>query len=111
MSRALQGDAEGALRQVTPQLGQAASWTEYLALFLADGYSLIGRTDDAIRWVRTAVALGFINYPLLSTRDSFLANLRSDPRFDEAMRMVKARWQALGEHLALSLTRQSLPAR
>ena len=111
LSRALQGDAEGAIRSVTPQLEQAASWTEYLALFLADGYSLIGRNDDAIRWLRTAVALGFINYPILSTRDPFLANLRSDPRFEELMRMVKARWQALGEHLARSLTVQSLPAR
>jgi TolB-like protein/tRNA A-37 threonylcarbamoyl transferase component Bud32 len=111
LSRALQGDAEGALRHVTPQLVQAASWTEYLALFLADGYSLIGRNDDAIRWLRTAVALGFINYPMLSTRDLFLASLRSDPRFDESMRMVKTQWQALGEHLALSPTRQSLGAR
>ncbi|HTI37119.1 MAG TPA: protein kinase [Vicinamibacterales bacterium] len=111
LSRALQGDAESAIRYVTPQLERAASWTEYLALFLADGYSLIGRNDDAVRWLRTAVALGFINYPLLSTRDPFLANLRSDARFEELMRMVKARWQALGEHLARSLTLQSLPAR
>ena len=104
LSRALQGDAEGALRHVTPQLEQAASWTEYLALFLADGYSLIGRNDDAIRWLRTAITLGFINYPILATRDPFLANVRSDPRFEELMRMVKPRWQALGEHLARSRT-------
>ena len=111
LSRALQGDAEGAVRHVTPQLEKAASWTEYLALFLADGYSLIGHNDDAMRWLRTAVALGFINYPILSTRDPFLANLRSDPRFEELMRMVKARWQSLGEHLAGSLPLPSLPAR
>jgi hypothetical protein len=92
-------------------LEQAAAWTEYLALFLADGYSLIGRNDDAIRWLRTAVALGFINYPILSIRDPFLANLRSDPRFEELMRMVKARWQALGAHLALPLIPPSLPTR
>ena len=90
---------------------QAASWTEYLALFLADGYSLIGRNEDAIQWLRAAVALGFINYPILSGRDPFLANLRSDPRFEELIRMVKARWHALGEHLARSLPLQSLPAR
>ena len=87
------------------------SWTEYLALFLADGYSLIGRNYDAIRWLRTAVALGFINAPILSTRDPFLANLRSIRRFEELLRMVKARWQSLGEHLARSLPLPSLPAR
>ena len=89
---------------------QAASWTEYLALFLADGYSLLGRHDDAIRWLRTAVALGFINYPILSTRDPFLANLRVDPRFEELMRMVHERWQTLGEHLARTADPQSLSA-
>ena len=94
LSRALQGDAEGALRHVTPPLVQAASWTEYLALFLADGYSLIGRNDDALRWLRTAVALGFINYPYLATRDPFLASVRSDLRFTELLRGVRARWEA-----------------
>jgi hypothetical protein len=90
-------------------LEQAASWTEYLALFLADGYSLIGRNDDAIRWLRTAVGLGFINYPILSTRDLLLANVRYDPRYEELMRMVKARWQALRDDLTGSRTLQSLP--
>ena len=42
LSRALQGDAEGAVKHVTPQLEKASSWTEYLALLLADGYSLLG---------------------------------------------------------------------
>jgi hypothetical protein len=88
-------------------LEQAAAWMEYLALFLADGYSLIGRNDEAIRWLRMAVALGFINYPMLSRRDPFLANLRSDRRFEELMRTVEPRWQALGAHLARSLPAQS----
>ena len=86
LSRALQGNAEGAVTHVTEQLEQAASWTEYLALFLADGYALIGQLDAAMRWLRTAVDEGFINYPYLASRDPFLANLRSDPRFAELMR-------------------------
>lgn len=99
LSRALQGDAEGAVKYVTPQLEQAASWTEYLALFLADGYALIGHCDAALRWLRTAVDDGFINYPYLASRDPFLANVRSDPRFAELMRGVKARWEALSDNL------------
>ena len=99
LSRALQGDAEGAVRHVTPQLEQAASWTEYLALFLADGYALIGHHDGAMRWLRTAVAQGFINYPYLATLDPFLANVRSDPRFAELMLEVRARWEASSHNL------------
>jgi TolB-like protein/Tfp pilus assembly protein PilF len=95
LSRALQRDAEGAAKHVTPQLEQAATWTEYLALFLADGYSLLGDNDAAIRWLHTARAQGFINYPYLATRDPFLVNVRSDPRFEELMREVKKRWEAL----------------
>jgi len=97
LSRALQGDAEGAVKHVTPQLEKASSWQEYFALLLADGYSLLGHHDAAIRWLQAAVAQGFINYPYLATHDPLLANVRSDLRFLELMREVKARWEALGE--------------
>jgi len=79
---------------VTPELEQAASWTEYLALFLADGYALIAQHDSSLRWLRTALAQGFINYQYLATHDPFLASVRSDLRFTELMREVRARWQA-----------------
>jgi TolB-like protein/lipopolysaccharide biosynthesis regulator YciM len=95
LSRALRGDAESAVKQVTPQLEQAAAWTEYLALFLADGYSLLGHHDAAIKWLQAAVAQGFINYPYLAKRDPLLVNLRSDARFAELMSEVKPRWEAL----------------
>jgi len=99
LSRALQGDAEGAVAQVTLQLEQAARWTEYLALFLADGYALIGYHDAALQWLRTAVAQGFINWRYLATSDAFLTSIRSDPRFTELMREVRARWEASSQHL------------
>jgi hypothetical protein len=95
LSRALQGDADGVVKHVTPLLEKAATWTEYLALFLADGYSLIGDSDNAVKWLRAAIAQGFINYPYLANRDPFLANVRTDPRFAELMREVKPRWEAV----------------
>jgi TolB-like protein/cytochrome c-type biogenesis protein CcmH/NrfG len=94
LSRALLGDAEGAVSHVTPQLEQAASWTEYLALFLADGYALIGQHDSSLRWLRSAIARGFINWHYLATHDPFLANVRADRRFTELTREVRARWEA-----------------
>jgi hypothetical protein len=50
-----------------------------------------------MRWLRTAVAQGFINYPYLETRDPFLVNVRTDPRFAELMREVKKHWEALAQ--------------
>jgi len=94
LGRALQLDEEGAVRHVTPQLEQAAHWVEYLGWFLADGYALIGRRDDALRWLREAVERGFINYPYLSKHDPFLESLHDDADFEELMRQVRRRWQA-----------------
>jgi hypothetical protein len=92
--RALQGDAGGALTQVTPQLEQAAHWTEYLALFLADGYSLIGQRENGLRWLRTAVGRGFVNFPYLTKHDPFLEALRGENAFDGLMQDVRRQWVA-----------------
>jgi hypothetical protein len=94
-ARALQHDPEGAVQQVTPELERAAYWTEYLALLLADGYSLIGHRDAALRWLTTSVDRGFINYAYLAQRDPFLEPLRADREFKELMQRVQRRWQAI----------------
>ena len=93
-ARAMQGDANGAVRHVTPLLEQSARWVEYLAWILADGYAIIGYRDDAMRWLRQAVECGFINYPFLSKRDANLAGLHGDAEFEELMQHVQRRWQA-----------------
>ena len=90
--RALKGDADAA-RYVTPSLEQSARWVEYLALFLAEGYALIGRRGDALRWLRTANQQGFINYRFLA-RDRFLEPLRGDAEYQDLMRQVERRWKA-----------------
>jgi tetratricopeptide (TPR) repeat protein len=91
-SRALQGDVDAA-GHVTPLLEQSAHWVEYLASFLAEGYALIGRRDDALRWLRGAVQQGFINHPFL-LRDPFLESLRGDAEFQALMQQVERRWEA-----------------
>jgi TolB-like protein len=93
-SRALQGDTVGALRHLTPLLEQSAHWVEYMAWILADGHALLGRRDEALRWIREAVERGFINYPLLAARDPFLESIRGDAEFQELMHQVQRRWQA-----------------
>jgi TolB-like protein len=93
-ARALEGHADAALAHVTPLLEQSARWVEYLAWILADGCALIGHRDEALRWLRQAIELGFINYPLLATRDPFLESLRDDAEFKELKQQVHRRWQA-----------------
>jgi hypothetical protein len=61
---------------------------------LADGYALIGRRDEAIRWLKEAVDRGFINYPFLATRDPFLESLRGDAEYQALVQQVHQRWQA-----------------
>jgi hypothetical protein len=92
---ALDGDAERAGVQMTPLLERSACLNEHVARMIADGYSLIGRNDEALRWIRIAMERGFINYPFLATYDPLLANVREDPRFEALMREVKARWERL----------------
>ena len=94
LARAMQGDADGAVGYVTPLLEQSAHWVEYLAWMLAEGYALIGRRDDALRWLRKSVDQGFINYPFLAERDPYLVSLRGDPEFKELLEQVLRRWQA-----------------
>ncbi len=64
---------------------------------MTDGYALIGRPDDALQWLRTAIDQGFINYPYLTEHDPFLEAISGDPRFRQMMDEVKPRWEAVVE--------------
>jgi len=64
---------------------------------MADGYALLGRKSEALRWVRTAIEHGFINYPNLSEGALFLESLRAEPEFQALMAELKPRWEALVE--------------
>jgi adenylate cyclase len=96
---ALDGDASRCCAQMTPLLEKGASFLDHNARTIADGYSLIGHNDEALRWIRIAMDRGFTNYPFLAKHDPLLANVRSDPRFPELMREVKTRWEALAKSL------------
>lgn len=95
LSRALQNDAAGAARAVGPRLEKAAYWTEYLAYYLADGYALIGHRDEALKWLRTAIDGGFINYPVIAKLDPFLEPIRNDAEFGTLAEHARERWQSL----------------
>jgi len=60
---------------------------------LATFYARLGQNENALDWVENAVNRGFINYPFLNDHDPWLANIRSDPRFQKLMERVKYEWE------------------
>jgi tetratricopeptide (TPR) repeat protein len=60
---------------------------------LPTAYAMLGRTDEALRWLTRGVELGFINYPFLSRHEPYLASVRGDPRFEQLMARVKREWE------------------
>ncbi len=93
---ALEGNEEEALRVATPEMEKTVH-NDIACRMMADGYALLGRKGDALRWLRTAIEHGFINYPILSEGALFLESLRAEPEFHALMAEVKPRWEALVE--------------
>jgi serine/threonine protein kinase len=106
---AMEGDASRCCGQMTPQLEKSASLLDHVARTVADGYSLIGKNDEALKWIRIAMNRGFTHYPFLAKHDVLLANVRSDSRFPELMREVRTRWETLGKNLPEPLRLVTLP--
>ena len=94
-AHALIGNVDEAVRQVTPALESAASRVEFFALIMSEANALIGRNDEALRWTRTAVGRGFINYPFLAQHSHFLRPVRGDQRFQRLLEEVRPRWEAV----------------
>jgi hypothetical protein len=64
-------------------------------LFLAEGSAVLGRSGDAVRWLRAVVTRGFVNYPFLAHRDPLLQPIRDDAAFQGLMGEVREQWDAL----------------
>jgi len=87
-------NSEAAFAVMTPGVADVMDRNEFSARTVAQGYALLGQTDDALRWLRTAVTGGFINYPHLTEYDPLLAGIRGEPGFREiAEQLAKPRWE------------------
>ena len=92
---ALEKNAEKAREYESPELRKSAGLVESAARMMAGAYALLGRSDDAIEWVRIAIDRGFLNYPFMAQHDPFLESIRGDARFTALMRDLLPRWKAL----------------
>jgi tetratricopeptide (TPR) repeat protein len=90
---AMQGNRDEMLATLTPEVQDAARQVEYSSRLLADCCALVGANTEAVNWLENDIRLGFFNYPFLMEYDTFLANIRSEPRFQKLMARVKYEWE------------------
>ncbi len=93
LKHALQRDKDKALQALTKPL-RDIFWNDPEGPWLmAGGFALLGEKAEALSWLERAVARGWINYPLFSRIDPFLAKIRDEERFQKLMERVKREWE------------------
>ncbi|HUL18472.1 MAG TPA: tetratricopeptide repeat protein [Steroidobacteraceae bacterium] len=94
LAAALTGELHGAPGRLPPAMAALAAATDMFPRFLAQGFALAGQRTAALRWLRIAVARGFINYPYLARHDPCFKRLRPDVRFQRLLQTTKRRWDS-----------------
>jgi TolB-like protein len=93
LTRAAAGDRFEAQAALTPQIESVARATDMFPRFLAQGYAWAHMRTPALKWLRTAIDRGFINYPFLARHDPSFEALRGDPKFKALLAVVRDRWE------------------
>jgi hypothetical protein len=88
-------DRAEVLRLANGPYRQAAAWDSEIPWALASAHAAVGCTEEALFWVDQAIDRGMINYPFLSEYDRFLASVRGEARFAQAMERAKREWERL----------------
>lgn len=81
--------AEESIRRAI-EMGRGYGHFHHTAHNVAAAYALLGRSDDAIEWLKAAAEDGFPCHPCFET-DSFFADLRRDRRYADFMAGLLAR--------------------
>lgn len=90
----LAGDLDGIRANLSEDVAAAAGGDMNYAWVVAQGWALGGDVDESLRWLRTALDHGFINYPMLGRLDPTLAVVREDPRFPALLQSARQAWDA-----------------
>ena len=90
---AIKGEKESIKELLTDEITQMA-WNDFhLPWFMAQCFALLNQKSRALDWLEQAVEQGWTNYPLFSTYDPFLENIRGEPRFKKLMKRAKHEWE------------------
>jgi tetratricopeptide (TPR) repeat protein len=85
-------ESEAAIRQA--MTGESTSHFHHAAFNIASAYALMGRSDDALRWLERTASDGMPAYSLFAN-DPTLASLRTDPRFVKFLAAERERHERL----------------
>ncbi len=94
MKSGLAGDPQGIRSSLNEAVSAAASGDMNYAWIVGQAWALAGQNDESLRWLRTAVEHGFINYPMLSRFDPTLDKVRNDSGFTALLETARKAWEA-----------------
>jgi eukaryotic-like serine/threonine-protein kinase len=83
-------DAESALPTIIEQARNNRAY-HHIIYNIACVYALDGKTDEAVKWLRTTAETGMPNYPRFA-RDPHLDRIRKDTAFIQFMTELKSKW-------------------
>jgi eukaryotic-like serine/threonine-protein kinase len=102
LRHALLGEAASADALATEAWAEKV-WSDFQYTHLmAQAQAILGRRDEALRWLTRATERGLIHHPFLAERDPLLASLRGDPRFADLLESVRTRWERFERDVAAS---------
>ena len=87
-------EAEKVLAMIIPaaENSSALSHMHHAQLHIGATLGLLGRKDDAVRWLTKAADEGYPSYPRFST-DQSLAPLKGYPPYEALLRRLRSDWE------------------
>ena len=82
-----------ALHEMTSDFKQTCQRDPDWSYYVAEALALLNEKTEALDWLENAVNRGFINYPFICQKDTFLENIRNEERFKKLMERVKYEWE------------------
>lgn len=94
LAAAFEGDRDAVIDLVDSDFERWAEKDFQYAEWAAQALALVQDIDRALDWLEISIKRGNINYPFLSSKDSFLESVRGEARFGALMEQVKREWEA-----------------